>query len=139
MSLVLSSGTDWFSLQGKLTVDENTVITLQQLLSLMEKSNNRFVELSPGDFIALSDDLKKRLSDLQMFGNVSAKDVKINKFASIALKDLFDKTENLKADKKWKDFNKLLEETSATDTSVPASLEAELRPYQEEGLRWMLL
>ena len=131
------SGIDWFSLHGELKIDEATIISLQQLLSLTEKRYGRFVELSPGEFIALSDELKKRLSDLHVYGNISAKGVKINKFASIALKDLFDKSENLQADKKWKDFSKLVEKTKMTDTPVPSSLEAELRPYQEEGFRWM--
>lgn len=137
LSLNLRSGTDWFSLQGELKIDENTVLTLQQLLTMMEKGHGRFVELSSGEFIALSDELRKRLIDLQMYGNVSAKDIKINKFASIAIQELFDNAQKVKTDKKWKDFCKQIDQTKITDVSVPSSFKADLRPYQEEGFRWM--
>jgi len=137
LSLKLKSATNWFDLQGELKIDETTVLSLQQLLSLTEKGHGRFIELSSGEFLALSNDLRKRLEDLRAFSSADKKSVKVNKFASIALDGLFSNAENLKADKAWKEFNQRVTQQKTEKISIPATLDAELRPYQEEGFRWM--
>ena len=137
LSLRLKSSTNWFDLQGELKVDESTVITLQQLLALTEKGHNRFIELSQGEFLALSSELKKQLDELRSFTTNSKSGVQINKFASVALGDFFDNTENLKTDKSWKEFRKRIEKVETNEFDIPNTLQAELRPYQEDGFRWL--
>ena len=61
----------------------------------------------------------------------------INRFASHALEEITSKAISFKTDKHWKDFQKKIKETTTIDAQVPATLDAELRPYQEEGFRWM--
>lgn len=137
LSLNLKTGTDWFEIQGELKADESTVLSLQQLLTLTEKGHGRFIELSSGEFLALSEELRKRLNDLRIFNSSDKKDVKINKYASIALDGLFNNIEDLKADKAWKEFNERVNNEKTKEIPIPSTLEAELRPYQEEGFRWM--
>jgi superfamily II DNA or RNA helicase len=137
MSVRLSSGVGWFDVEGELKVDENTVLTLQQLLALSSKSRGRFIELGSGEFLALSDQLKKQLDELQMFSEKDKKGVKINKFASVALGDVFDGIEDLTVDKAWRDFRNRVDSKKVDEAPVPATLQAELRTYQEEGFRWM--
>ena len=137
LKLKLKTQTNWFELQGELKIDENTVLTIQQLLQLTEKGHNRFIELKHGEFLALSERFKKQLDELRTFSTVGKDGIHINKFASVALADFFDDAENLKADKTWKDFQKRLELSQNTDTPLPSNLQAELRPYQEEGFRWL--
>jgi SNF2 family DNA or RNA helicase len=137
LSVKLQSGINWFELQGELKVDENTVVSLQQLLALTEKSHHQFVELKPGEFLALSNELKKQLDELRLFSTVGKNEVKINKFASVALDDFFDSVEHLNADKSWKKFRERVSNVKINDVAVPAHLEAELRAYQEEGFQWL--
>ncbi|MDR1880497.1 MAG: DEAD/DEAH box helicase [Tannerellaceae bacterium] len=137
LTIRLKSVMNWFDLQGELKVDENTVVSLQQLLALTEKSNKRFVELQPGEFIALSNELKKYLDELRLFSSIGKNDVKINKFASVALDDFFDQAGTLKTDKSWKDFRKRVDDVKAGNAAVPVHLKAELRGYQEEGFQWL--
>jgi len=137
LNVNIKSGTNWFDLQGEFRVDENTVLTLQQLLKLTAKSHGRFIELSQGEFLALSDRLKKQLDNLRLFSDEDKKGIHLNKFASVGLGDFFDEMENVKADKAWKDFRKKIEKTKEENTLIPANLQAELRSYQEEGFRWM--
>ena len=137
LNLRLKSKSNWFELQGELNVDEHTVITIQQLLELTAKGHNRFIELQQGEFIALSDQLKKQLEELRTFSTASKDGVHINKFASVALGDFFDDAENLKTDKLWKEFRQRIEAVQQTDIQIPVNLKAELRPYQEEGFRWL--
>jgi len=137
LNLKIKSKTNWFELQGEIKVDEDTVITIQQLLELTAKGHNRFIELGQGEFLALSDKLKKQLEELRTFSTVGKDGLQINKFASVALGDFFDDVENLKTDKSWKDFQQRLEMVQNVDTQIPSNLQAELRPYQEEGFRWL--
>lgn len=137
LSLNVKSGIDWFDLDGELKVNEKKVLSLQQLMTLSQQSHGRFIELSPGEYLALSDQLKKHLNDLSLFGTTTKKGVKINHLASLALDGLFHETDQLKSDPAWKKFQKKVEEGEAMELPIPANLQAELRPYQEEGFRWM--
>ncbi|HEY5508684.1 MAG TPA: DEAD/DEAH box helicase [Paludibacter sp.] len=137
LNLRIKSKSNWFELQGELKVDENTVLTIQQLLELTAKGHNRFVELKQGEFLALSDKLKKQLDELRTFSTAGKEGLQINKFASVALGDFFDDVENLKTDKAWKEFRQRVDVVQNTETQIPSNLQAELRPYQEEGFRWL--
>ena len=137
LNIHITSGINWFDLHGELRVDEHTVLTLQQLLRLTEKSHDRFIELSPGDFMALSDRLKRQLDNLRLFSTEDKKGLHLNKFASVGLGDFFDEIENLKADRAWKAFRKQIESVKVENALIPSALKAELRAYQEDGFRWM--
>lgn len=137
LSLRIKTQTNWFELQGELKVDENTVITIQQLLQLTENGHNRFIELKQGEFLALSDRLKKQLDELRTFSAAGKDGLHINKFATVALGDFFDDIENLKSDKAWKEFQQRLDSVQNTNSQIPANLQADLRPYQEEGFHWL--
>jgi len=137
LNLRIKSKSNWFELQGELQVDENTVLTIQQLLELTAKGHHRFIELKQGEFLALSDKLKKQLDELRTFSTANKDGLQINKFASVALGDFFDDVENLKTDKAWKEFRQRVDVVQNTETQIPTNLQAELRPYQEEGFRWL--
>jgi SNF2 family DNA or RNA helicase len=138
LTLRMKSGIDWFELQGEMQLDEETVISVGRLLELVKKSHGRFVELAEGEFIALSEQFKRRLTELSAFTTTAKNKVTINRFASASIVDSFDDFGNMKVDKAWRDFRRRLKDAQDTDTSVPATLQAELRPYQEEGYRWMM-
>ena len=136
LHLNLTSNTGWFDLQGELRVDENTVISLQKLLTLTAHSRHHFIELSPGEFLSLSTALKKQLDALRLYTTVSKGEVRLNKFASVTMDDFFDNVEDLKADKAWRQFRERIGSAGSV-AAVPSTLQAELRSYQEEGFRWM--
>ena len=137
LNLRLTSGMDWFEMEGELQLDEQTVISVGRLLELVKNSHGRFVELAEGEYIALSEKLKRRLTELSAFSTTSKNGVIINRFASASILDSFDDFATLTADKAWYDFRERLKAAQDIDMSVPVSLQAELRPYQEEGYRWM--
>ena len=137
LNMRMKSKIDWFELEGELNLDEDTVITIGQLLEMMRKGHGRFIELNKGEFIALSEQFKRRLSELSVFTTVSKKNVTINRFASAAIVDSMDDFENLKLDKVWRDFRKQVQKSHDINTDIPTALQGELRPYQEDGYRWM--
>ncbi len=137
LNLNIKSKTNWFELSGTLNIDEKNVLSLQQLLVLANKGHGRFIELKDGEFIALSNELKKRLDELYRFAELEKDTLKINKFATLAIVDFLDDAENLKADKAWKEFRRRIQTSDISPVKIPSTLQAELRPYQEEGFRWM--
>lgn len=138
MKLRVKSKINWFELEGELEIDENTVISVQELLGLMGSGHNRFIELKEGEFIALSDDLRRRLMELQSVAKDDKHGVRFNKYASLALDGLFDNIEDLKTDKAWRDFRNQVGSKDIEDAALPTNLQADLRPYQIEGYRWMM-
>jgi superfamily II DNA or RNA helicase len=137
LSMEIKSASNWFELTGKLTVDENTVISMMDLLAMSAKGHGRFVELSVGEFISLSDELKKYLDDLRAFGIYDKDGIRINKFASMAMQEVFSRIENLKGDRIWREFTDRVRNSAPVEIPVPAGLQTELRQYQLEGFRWM--
>ena len=137
LSIRVKTKTNWFELDGELKIDDNTVISMQHLLGLVAKSHDRFIELSKGEFITLSEELRKRLNELNSYANNSKDGIKINKYATLALDGLFNNLEDIKADKEWQEFKNTISSKNIEDVNTPATLQAELRPYQEDGYRWM--
>jgi superfamily II DNA or RNA helicase len=138
VSIRLKSNINWFELEGELKVDEDTVLTVGMLLEMVRNGHGRFVELSNGEFLALSDQLRRRLAEIAAFSAESKDNVILNRFASASMIDAFDNFENLKVDKAWSDFRKRLQMVQLSNAPVPALLQAELRPYQISGYQWMI-
>ena len=127
----------WFELDGDLNVDEETVLSLKELINLTRKSKGRFIELKSGEYLALTEDLKKHIDELEAYTTIDKNGISVNRFASHALEEITSHAASFKTDKSWREFQKKIKDTSASDAQLPATLEAELRPYQEDGFRWM--
>ncbi len=126
----------WFELEGTLQVDENTVVTLQELLKMRRTNNRRFVEMADGEFLALSETLRKRIDEIQSAFTDSSSN-RVSQFAIPQILEDADQYGSFKANKKALDFRKKIEEADKMTITIPKSLTAELRPYQEDGFRWM--
>lgn len=137
LQLRIKSKTNWFEVEGELQVDENTVLSLMQLMELTSVSQNRFVELQSGEFLSLSKQLRKQLDDLRNFTVKSKDSLHLNPYAAVALGDEFDREVKLKADKSWKEFQRKVQSSKDLLAETPSTLQAELRSYQEEGFQWM--
>ncbi|MDR0726032.1 MAG: DEAD/DEAH box helicase [Prevotellaceae bacterium] len=136
--LSLKSKTNWFELDGELKVDENTIITISKLLEIVRDAHGRFVELNNGEFLALSEQLRQRLSELASCTTESKDGLLINRFASASMIDSFDNFENISVDKAWHDFRKRLQTAQFSNATVSPLLHAELRPYQISAYQWMI-
>ena len=137
LQLNIKSKNNWFEMEGNLQVDEETVLSVQKLLQLSKKAKGRFVELGDGEYLSLTAELKKQLDELAAFVQEDKTKLKINFFAAQAVDALTEQAGSFKADKAWKDLQKKIAESEKLEISLPTTLEAELRPYQEEGFRWL--
>ena len=138
MQLSVKRAKSWFELEGELNIDENTVLAIAELLKKNHESHGRFIELGNGEFVALTEELKKQLNELETMVQMEKNKVTVNPFAAHALTDLSTKVASFKTDAGWKEFQKRIKAAETVEAEIPATLDAELRSYQEEGFRWMV-
>ncbi|SFV03834.1 DEAD/DEAH box helicase [Pseudoduganella namucuonensis] len=128
---------DWFAASGELRVDEGRVMDLRSLLELMQATKDRFVALGDNQFLALTEELHRRLRELQAFGVESADGVRIHPLATFALEELAGEAGAVEADPAWVAHLARLEASTAFTPRLPSTLQAELRDYQRDGYDWL--
>ncbi|HIK43674.1 MAG TPA: DEAD/DEAH box helicase [Leptolyngbyaceae cyanobacterium M65_K2018_010] len=128
---------DWFAASGELQISDDEVMDIQRLLELLEASPGRFVKLADGQFLALTQEFRKRLDDLRAFSEKSGSGLRFHPLASLAMEDWIDEVGQLKTDQHWKAHIQRLKEAQALQPEVPSTLQAQLRDYQLEGFNWL--
>lgn len=129
---------EWLAMQGRVQVDEKLVLNLEQLLRWQAGGGNRFVPLGEGRYLALTDALRARLADLAA---VSDEDTQGRLHAPAVAAPWLQATldgAHWEADQA---FMRQIEQLNAAQFSVPLpppTLQARLRPYQEEGYAWAM-
>jgi SNF2 family DNA or RNA helicase len=131
---------NWFAMSGQLTLDQGQVIELKELLTKFKSSPGRFVEIADGQFVALTQEFKKRLEDLTLYSEGRIDDEKnevlVHPLAALQL----EKVANLAttdADGGWKDQIQKIRDAQNFKPEIPSTLQAELRVYQREGYEWL--
>ena len=138
LRLEVKSAADWFSAAGSLQVEENRVLDLRELFELIDRNpTSRFVPVGDGDFVSLSASFRRQLEDLRSLAAPSGKRrLRIHGLSALSLQDFFEGTQ-LAADEEWADLRRRFREARAFEPRIPGTLQAELRPYQEDGFRWL--
>jgi superfamily II DNA or RNA helicase len=133
----LRSGRDWFSIEGELRLDEQRVLSLQQLLGLLRDARgSRYVALGDGEYLALADQLRQRLAELESIAQADGAAMKLGATGAAWLADAAIDL-GLAGDAAWRKRAGQLEKAAALEPAVPVGLRATLRPYQTEGYVWM--
>ena len=131
---------NWFAMSGHLTLDQGQVIELKELLTKIKSAPGRFVEIAPGQFIALTQEFKKRLEDMNIFSDGYQDDdsdeLLVHPLAALVLEKLTDQT-TTDSDAGWKDQIERVREAQNFTPEIPSTLQAELRDYQKEGYYWL--
>ncbi|MEA1966744.1 MAG: DEAD/DEAH box helicase, partial [Thermodesulfobacteriota bacterium] len=120
-----------------LVLDEKLVVDMQKLLELTSKSSSRFIELKDGQFVALTDEFRKRLQELNRYSEKHGKGIRFHPLAALALEGLTTGAGSLKTDNAWKSHVKKIQTAMDFIPLLPSTLKAELRDYQTEGFEWL--
>jgi superfamily II DNA or RNA helicase len=128
---------DWFATSGELRLDDRLVLDMQQLLELVAQNPSRFIPLGDGQFLALTQEFRKRLDELRAFSEKQGKGLRVHPLAALALEDWVEEVGVLKADKHWKEHIQRLKEIQHLEPRLPSTLQAELRDYQIDGFHWL--
>ena len=131
MSVKVSKQQDWFDIEGELAIDENEVIDMKKLITLVGSAKGRFIQLSDDHFIALTEGLKKQLTLLDKVSSNGQFDALASPVIDEALSGM-----QVKSGKAWQQQMKKLAQSYKLQPKVPETLQAQLRDYQVEGYDW---
>ena len=137
---IRTSQQDWFGLSGRLEINQDEIIELKILLEKVQNSRSRFIPMGDSQFLALTQEFRKRLEELILFsdgkGDAKSGEVFVHPLAALALDDLIQEAKTT-ADEGWRNQLKLVQESQDLVPDVPSTLQADLRDYQIEGFIWM--
>jgi len=137
LSLKVTSGIDWFDLDGELKVDEGLSISLQALLEFEKNSRSRFIPVGPGQYLALTEQLRKKIQAINNVSEPSKDGTRMSKVASLSAPDVFEEISDVEIDKDFREHQAKIRKIGNREFKIPKALHAELRPYQREGYVWM--
>ena len=127
----------WFEMEGDVRIDKDTILSMAEFMNLFVANGGRkFIQLSDGDFIALSDSLRKQMRKLE---TASSSKGRISLFQVGALAEMVRSEDSfITADERFTQLEQRIADAASMSIETPTALKTELRPYQKEGLDWML-
>jgi len=134
LSVRVKSQRNWFKIEGEAKVDEGMVFTFESLLAA-SRSNSRFIAMGNGVYAALTKRLKAQLSDLASVAETDKHGTQIPHLAAAWLDDALEGIET-RSDAEFRDAIEKLRHSQELAFTLPSTLQAELRPYQEDGYVW---
>jgi len=136
LRLSIRSERDWFAVDGELAIDEQRVLDLRSLLEALKSARGRFIELADGHYLALSQELQRRLQELASYGDAADQGLRVHRLAGFALAEAAAGAE-VQADAAWQAQLERMRAAEDYQPAVPATLQAELRDYQRAGFEWL--
>lgn len=124
-------GKEWFDIGGELAVDERLTLQLRELLEALDKRVGSFLPIANG-YIHLPKTMEKQLATLRSLMSVRGR---VHGLSTAALPALAGALGAQNLPKALQE--RLAGAAPATQLAPPAGLQAELRPYQLSGFRWL--
>ena len=139
LAIRVGKNRDWFEVDGKLTVNEDRVLQLESLFDhLRQRADSPFVELADGEFLALTDELRDRILEMEGLLHQRAGQLRLPTLAAGAFAELADDLEEVTFDDEWRAALDRIERADKLRPRVPKNFNAELRDYQKDGFRWLM-
>ncbi|MBI2919711.1 MAG: hypothetical protein HYY18_01350 [Planctomycetes bacterium] len=126
---------DWFGVDGDIEVDGRRV-TLAALLEAL-RNNRRFVQVSPGQWLAITREFRERLRELADLSLPGKSGLELSPVAAPFLAELLEEAGLVQACASWRKLHERFQAASRLAPEPPAALAATLRDYQVDGYRWM--
>ena len=137
IDIEVKSDTDWFAVEGKAKLGVD-IFSLDQLIAACCKdSHDGFVRIGEDEYIHMTDTLRRHIAELDAILNMGdRKEKSVPKYLVGALASSLGEM-NQNTDGGYKAFRDKMKKAYDTDVKIPDGLQATLRPYQEEGFKWM--
>ena len=137
LNLTIASARDWFEVKGQIRVDEDLVLDMADVLARLGGTQGRFVALDDGRYLALTEDLRRRLDAFSAVTEQVKGGRRIGVAGASAVDDLIDAAGAVKADKRWSELIARIAAARGYEPALPAGLQADLRDYQIQGFAWL--
>jgi len=138
LKLRIKSSAEWLRASGELPIDPRRTLDLKQLFTLLDaQPGARFLELTGGEFLALTESFRRQLDDLRGLSSPAEHgEIRLHALAALSLSEFVAETQ-LEADTQWAVLQQRLRDAQEFDPEVPAALRGRLRSYQLDGFRWL--
>ncbi len=128
----------WFEIEGSVQVDKDKILSMAQLLELVGHSRGQYVRLGEGEFLAISEKLRRQLEQLNAIASRSHGKLQLSPFSAALLgADITEGELTLAEDEELKKIRERIKTASTYTPAIPKTLNAKLRNYQKEGYCWM--
>lgn len=128
----------WFEVEGEVHLNDNSVLTAQQLLQALGSSHGGYVQLQTGDYLWLSEQLRKQLDAFESLTTMQGGRPAVSTLQTGLLAQIVNGEITIGHDTQFNDFQQRIERADSLDPQVPTTLQATLRPYQMDGFRWLM-
>lgn len=128
----------WFDIEGDVDIDEDTRISIKELLELASQSEGRYLKISDDEFVVISEKLRKQLDALNAIVNHENGGLKISPFsAALINNNVLHGEIEFGLDEHISEIRQRIIDASEYTPDVPQGLNATLRHYQLDGFHWM--
>jgi superfamily II DNA or RNA helicase len=131
LKLALREQGSWFHVEGELPVDAARKLSFRALLELTAAQRGRFIPLGDGEFVALSESLRRALDSAAALSRTRGAELQLHPLAVLGITELSDV--DLKTDKLVSERMSRAREAPLLTPEIPHTFEATLRPYQQQG------
>ncbi|MTB52066.1 DEAD/DEAH box helicase [Lewinella sp. W8] len=139
LSIGVREKAGWFDVEGTLAVDDNQVINFRELMEkVAQNDQSQFIQLSEGQYVALTEQLRRKLREMEGLLSEGKDGLQLHPLASGILDDVADQLGSFEADVAWRESLQRIQTVNQTIARVPTTFRAELRPYQLDGFRWLM-
>ena len=128
----------WFEIEGNVRLDDNEVLTAQQLLQAISGSHGGYVQLQNGDYLWLSEKLRQQLDTLESITTQTDGHATIPTLHTSILAQLLHGEIDIDHDTELNNMKERIEAADKMEVPVPKTLNATLRPYQKDGYEWLM-
>ncbi len=129
LKIRIQSKNDWFEFDGDIKLDDGTVVKLKYLLDNFSSMERRFIKLSDGKFLGLTEKLKKHLEELKSIAEKN----RIHYLGTCSLQKIEEEGADFDFDEQWKKHIENVNKLKKHKPKIPKTLSAELRDYQKDG------
>ena len=128
---------DWFKIEGEIVFDKRSIKLSEVLKSF--KGNSRFVEISKNEFLALSKDLMNGLNEVLPLTDQREECLELHSVLANTLSQrLKDLPLDIEEEFIFRECVTRMIYSRRLSADVPEGLNAQFRPYQEQGYQWLL-
>lgn len=129
----------WYLASGKVALDDVTEVTLNELVRAPSLAGGRFLRLPSGDYVEVESRIRRVMAALRATttGKRDGAELRVHPGAVATLAQLTEPDSGFDVDDAATAWLERTRRVATEDFPVPASLRAELRPYQVHGYRWL--
>jgi len=137
-SMNLSSGADWFDMNVELKYGDETADLKSLQKAILKKSN--YVELSDGSKGIIPKEWVEKYKKYFKFGRVQHDKIEISNYQFNIIDELYEDltTKPTFLEELYEKKKRLQNLSEIKNIRKPSGLKAQLRPYQKEGLNWLV-